>query len=83
MNIVFMGTPEFAVPSLRELINSRFDVVGVVCQPDKPKGRGRKLASPPVKLLAEERSIPVLQPEKIRTVEFFEKVRQAYLARPQ
>jgi len=69
-----MGTPEFAVPSLRELVNYKYEVVCVVCQPDKPKGRGRKLYSPPVKLLAEENSIPVLQPQKIRTDEFFGKL---------
>ena len=74
MNIVFMGTPEFAVPSLRGLINSKHEVVCVVCQPDRPKGRGRKLTSPPVKLLAHENSIPVLQPEKIRTDEFYKKL---------
>ena len=71
MNIIFMGTPEFAVPSLKALIDSKYDVVGVVCQPDRPKGRGKKMSSPPVKELAEQHSIPVLQPEKIRTDEFY------------
>lgn len=75
MNIIFMGTPDFAVPSLKALIDSEYDVVGVVCQPDRPKGRGKKMSSPPVKVLAEEHSIPVLQPEKIRTEEFFEKLK--------
>ncbi len=74
MNIIFMGTPEFAVPSLNELIKSRHKVICLVCQPDRPKGRGRKLASPPVKVLAEKSSIPVLQPERIRTKEFFENI---------
>ena len=67
-----MGTPEFAVPSLQVLIDSDDDVVAVICQPDKPRGRGRKLASPPVKELAERYGIVVLQPNKIRTPEFMD-----------
>ncbi|TFG78406.1 MAG: methionyl-tRNA formyltransferase [Thermodesulfobacteriales bacterium] len=70
MKIIFMGTPEFAVSSLKALIESDHDVVAVVAQPDKPKGRGRKLAPPPTKALAEQHNIPVLQPEKVRTQEF-------------
>lgn len=53
MRIVFMGTPDFAVPSLRALIDNGYDVVGVFCQPDRPKGRGHKLAACPVKETAE------------------------------
>ena len=75
MNIIFMGTPDFAVPSLKALIDSKYNVVAVVCQPDRPSGRGRKLTSPPVKILAEAESIPVLQPEKIRTDEFFDEIK--------
>jgi len=75
MNIIFMGTPDFAVPSLKALIDSKYNVVGVVCQPDRPSGRGRKLTSPPVKILAEAESIPVMQPEKIRTDEFFKEIK--------
>ena len=71
LDIIFMGTPEFAVPSLQALIDSEHNVVCVVCQPDRPSGRGRKLTPPPVKMLAEKNSIPVLQPEKVRTEEFF------------
>ena len=74
LDIIFMGTPEFAVPSLQALIDSEHNVVCVVCQPDRPSGRGRKLTPPPVKILAEEHSIPVLQPEKVRTEEFFQKL---------
>jgi len=80
MRIVFMGTPEFAVPSLRALIESGENVVAVVTQRDKPKGRGakrgggRKLAPPPVKILAESHGITVLQPEKIKTGEFLEEL---------
>jgi len=75
MNIIFMGTPDFAVPSLKALIDSKYNVIGVVCQPDRPSGRGRKLTSPPVKIIAEANSIPVLQPEKIKTDEFFEEIK--------
>jgi len=70
-----MGTPEFAVPSLQALIDHGEQVVAVVCQPDKPKGRGRKLSPPPVKELALTAGIPVLQPTKVRTADFFEELR--------
>ncbi|MBL4902200.1 MAG: methionyl-tRNA formyltransferase [Desulfocapsa sp.] len=70
--IIFMGTPDFSVPTLQGLIDSRDQVVAVVTQPDRPKGRGKKLTPPPVKILAESAGIPVLQPTKIRTVEFAE-----------
>lgn len=66
MRIVFMGTPDFAVPSLKALIRSGMEVAGVFTQPDRPKGRGNKLAPSPVKTAAEEAGIPVFQPEKIR-----------------
>ncbi|MDF0667561.1 MAG: methionyl-tRNA formyltransferase [Nitrospira sp.] len=72
MRIVFMGTPEFAVPSLEALLRSDDQVVGVVSQPDRPKGRGQQLVPPPVKLVAERAGIPVLQPLKIRTPEFLQ-----------
>jgi methionyl-tRNA formyltransferase len=65
VRIVFMGTPEFAVPSLRVLAE-RYDVVGVVTNPDKPAGRGRRLVSPPVKEQAERLGIPCLQPKRLR-----------------
>jgi len=71
-----MGTPQFAVPSLRALIESADDVIAVVAQPDKPKGRGRKLTPPPTKVLAEEYNIPVLQPERIRAEEFLEELKE-------
>ena len=66
MRIVFMGTPEFALPSLEALLLAGHDVVGVFCQPDKPKGRGKKLLPCPVKEYALEKGIPVFQPQKIR-----------------
>jgi methionyl-tRNA formyltransferase len=75
--IVFMGTPDFAVGSLAALLELKdvLDVVAVVTQPDKPKGRGQALAFPPVKALALERGVPVLQPEKLRTPPFSETLR--------
>lgn len=66
MRIVFMGTPEFAVPSLEKLIEMGYEVAGVFTQPDRPKGRGNRLTPPPVKVCAQEHGIPVFQPEKIR-----------------
>ena len=64
--IVYMGTPDFAVPCLERLISLGYNVVGVFSQPDKPKGRGYKLAPPPVKEVALAAGIPVFQPEKMR-----------------
>jgi len=66
VRIVFMGTPEFAVPSLKALIREGYEVVGVFTQPDRPKGRGNKLTPSPVKVAATEAGIPVYQPERIR-----------------
>ncbi len=66
MQVVFAGTSEFAVPTLEALIASPWEVAAVVTQPDKPKGRGREMQAPPVKVIAEAHSIPVLQPEKMR-----------------
>ncbi|MDX2434330.1 MAG: methionyl-tRNA formyltransferase, partial [Desulfobacterales bacterium] len=74
--IVFMGTPAFAVPSLKALLDRGENVVCVVTQPDRPKGRGRKIMMPPVKELALKASIPVLQPESIRGGEFLAELRQ-------
>lgn len=76
MRIVFMGTPDFAIPSLKALLESPYEVVGVVCQPDKPKGRGKVLASPPIKVLALERGLPLLQPEKMRAPGVLETLKQ-------
>jgi len=75
MKVIFMGTPEFAVPSLQALIDSEDEIVAVVCQPDKPKGRGLEVAAPPTKILAEKHSVPVLQPQKIKTEEFFNELK--------
>ena len=66
MRVLFLGTPEFAVATLKALIACQdFEVVGAVCQPDRPSGRGNKLTQPPVKIVALEHDIPVLQPEKL------------------
>jgi methionyl-tRNA formyltransferase len=63
--IVFMGTPDFSVPVLQALVGSEYEVVLVVTQPDRPKGRKRTLTPPPVKVEAEKQQIPVFQPEKL------------------
>ncbi len=75
MRILFMGTPDFAVPCLRALVENQYNVIGVVTQPDRPKGRKQVLTPPPVKIAAEALGIPVYQPEKVSArehVEFFQ-----------
>ncbi len=74
-SIIFFGTPEFAVPTL-EALNNEFGVEAVVTTPDKPKGRGRKLAPPPVKIKAEELGLPVYQPESLKDEAFLEEMRR-------
>jgi len=69
MRVVFFGTPQFAVPSLERLIQSPHDVVGVVTQPDRPRGRGQKVTDAPVKMTAVQHGIPVLQPARLRDPE--------------
>ena len=69
MRILFMGTSEFAVPALNQLILQNFNIIGVVTQPDRPKGRGRKLSPSPVKSLAAEYNLQIIQPEKIKRKE--------------
>ncbi|MDF1614582.1 methionyl-tRNA formyltransferase [Desulfurivibrio dismutans] len=73
--IIYMGTPEFAVAPLQALLDHGEEVVAVVCQPDRPKGRGKKLSPPPSKELAVGRGIPVLQPSNIKTKEFLEEIK--------
>lgn len=70
MRIVFMGTPEFAVPSLRILVENGFNVVGVITAPDRPKGRGKKLATSAVKDYALEAGLNILQPTNLKNPEF-------------
>lgn len=66
LRIVFMGTPDFAKMHLQALVENDYNVVGVFCREDKPKGRGMKLAAPPVKEYAQENNIPVYQPNKVK-----------------
>lgn len=75
MRILFWGTPDFGVPSLRALQEEGHAVVGVVTQPDRPSGRGRVTSSGPIKAVAEDEGIPVLQPEKPRGEDFMTRVR--------
>jgi methionyl-tRNA formyltransferase len=75
LKIVFMGTPAFAVPCLDMLVKEGYEVAAVVTQPDKPKGRGNKLSTLPIKEYALNQGIEVLQPEKIRTAEFEAKIK--------
>ena len=72
MKILFMGTPDFAVFSLRALVEAGEDVIGVITQPDKPKGRGYALTPPPVKVYAEQMGLPVWQPTTLRDESFAE-----------
>ena len=74
MRIVFMGTPEFAIPSLRILVDHGYDVVGVVTAPDRPSGRGLQLTPSPVKEYAVSKGLKVLQPEKLRDPSFLEEL---------
>ena len=81
--VVFMGSPDFSLPTLRALVSAyegaeplhELKVVGVVTQPDRASGRGRELKAPPVKLLAQELGIPVMQPEKLRLPEAMDQLR--------
>ena len=76
MKIVFMGTPDFAVGTLEALIQAGHELIGVVTQPDKPKGRGKSLMATPVKEVALKHQIPVYQPQKVRETEFTENLRR-------
>ena len=74
--IIFMGTPDFAVPTLQTLIQNGYDVPLVVTQPDRPKGRGRKQVAPPVKIMALELGLEVLQPSTLRDEKFRHQIKQ-------
>lgn len=76
LRIIFMGTPEFAVPSLKTLIDRGEEIIAVVTQPDRPRGRGQKPSPPPVKVMAESHGIPVMQPQKVRVPEVIERIRE-------
>ena len=75
LKIVFMGTPDFAVPCLKTL-NENYEVIAVITQPDRPKGRGQKLTPSPIKEYALEHNLTVLQPEKIKTLETEEQLKK-------
>ena len=75
MRILFLGTPDFAVPSLEALIRGPDEVVGVVSQPDRPRGRGRNMEPPPVVTAARAAGIPVFQPEKLHSAESLDALR--------
>ncbi len=76
MNILFMGTPDFAKESLEAIYNAKYNVIGIVTNPDKPKGRGMKMIASPVKEFAMENNIPVYQPLKVRNnTEFIEEIK--------
>lgn len=75
LRIIFMGTPEFAVPSLDILAENRLDVVAVVTAPDKPQGRGQKIVHSPVKSCAMKHNIPVLQPTNLKAASFLEELK--------
>ncbi|MHB1456540.1 MAG: methionyl-tRNA formyltransferase [Armatimonadota bacterium] len=76
MRILFMGTGDFAVPALLKLLNSEHEVIGVVTQPDRESGRGRKVKMPLVKQCALDAGVPIFQPEKVRSPEFIQLVRE-------
>jgi hypothetical protein len=81
MRIVFMGTPEFAVPSLDALLKGPDQVVGIVTQPDRPKGRGQVLTPSPVKLIAQRERIPLLQPTKMKDRDIIQLEARLYCGR--
>ncbi len=77
MRVVFMGTPDFSVPTLQKLIDEKYEVIGVVTQPDKPKGRGKAVQFTPVKELAVKYDIPVYQPKRIKgNQDFYDEMKE-------
>ena len=76
MRVIFMGTPDFAEPTLKALVEANHDVLSVVTQPDRPRGRGKKKAPPPVKEAALDLNIPVLQPLRVKDPEFIDLLRK-------
>jgi len=74
LRVVFFGTPQFAVPTLQQLVTSRHTVCGVVTQPDRPRGRGQKITDSPVKVVALGQGLPILQPERLRAPEVVETI---------
>lgn len=77
LNILFMGTPDFAQESLKKLVEEKYNIIGVVTNPDKPKGRGMKMIASPVKEYALQKGLNIYQPEKVKNnTEFIEKIKQ-------
>ena len=77
LNVLFMGTPDFAAESLKSLVEEKYNIVGVVTNPDRPKGRGLKMIASPVKEYALENGLDVYQPEKVKNnIEFIEKIKE-------
>lgn len=77
LNVLFMGTPDFAAESLKSLVEEKYNIVGVVTNPDRPKGRGMKMIASPVKEYALENGLEVYQPEKVKNnIEFIEKIKE-------
>lgn len=76
MRVVFMGTPDFAVPALKQLAAAGYPVVAVVTQPDRPRGRGKKVQPSPVKQAALELGLPVLQPQRVKQAEFIQTLKK-------
>ena len=76
LRIVYMGTPDFAVEALRQLVEGGYNVVGVITMPDKPAGRGHKIQYSPVKQYALEQNLPLLQPEKLKHEAFVKALRE-------
>ncbi|MBT4996221.1 MAG: methionyl-tRNA formyltransferase, partial [Hellea sp.] len=74
MRIIFMGTPEFAVASLRELVNSNQEIVGVITAPDRPQGRGKKMGVSAVKAFALLNELRVLQPDNLKEKSFIKEL---------
>ena len=75
LKIIFMGTPEFAVESLKALLNAEKNIVGVVTAPDKPAGRGKKIQPSPVKQFSEKHHLRLLQPENLKDAGFIRKLK--------
>lgn len=76
LRIVFMGTPDFAVASLKNIIEANYHVVGVITAPDRPAGRGRKLQESPVKQYAKSKDLPILQPTNLKNPKFLEELKE-------
>jgi len=76
LRIVFMGTPEFAVPSLDKLLQAGYNVVGVITAPDKPAGRGMNLQQSAIKKFAVEKGLKILQPEKLKSEDFLKELKE-------